>query len=106
MPGNTFSIPGLITAVFFAVVAVLILIRLMRSVLAPVRTVKAEVVHKQTTETFSKYSGSGKQIRYAVTFLADGKRLSFYVSEFSYKGYHLKERGTLTYRGDRLLKFE
>ena len=38
--------------------------------------------------------------------LADGKRLPFYVSEFSYSGYRLKEKGTLTYRGDRLLKFE
>ena len=106
MPGNTFSIPGLITTLFFAVVAVLILIRLAKSLLAPVRTVKAVVVDKHTTETFSKYSGNGKHIRYVVVFLADGKRLPFYVSEFSYNGYRLRERGTLTYRGDRLLSFE
>jgi len=53
-------------------------------------------------EQFSKY---GKRVKYAVTFLTDGKKKSFYVSEFSYNGYRKGEKGTLTYQGDRLIDF-
>ena len=71
----------------------------------PVRTAKATVVHKQTVETFSKYSGNGTHTRYSVTFQIGDKRRSFYVSEFSYKGYKKGEKGTLKYKGDRLIDF-
>ncbi len=86
-------------------VAVIYLIRFFRNKLAPVITVNAVVVHKQKVETVSKYSGTGKHTKYAVTFLANGKRLSFYVSEFSFGGYRMKESGTLKYKGDRLIDF-
>ena len=66
----------------------------------PVKTVKAQVVDK-----FSKYAGSGKRKQYIVVFSAEGKRLSFYVSEFSYGGYRVNEWGTLTYQGSRLVDF-
>lgn len=72
---------------------------------APVKTVKAQVVAKHILESFSKYSGSGKQYKYVIVFLADGKKKSFYVSEFSYGSYRLREQGTLTYKGDRLIDF-
>lgn len=72
---------------------------------APVKTVKAQVVDKQTREVFSKYNGSGKRKEYIVTFSAEGERLSFYVSEFSYDGYRINEWGTLTYQGGRLVDF-
>lgn len=68
-------------------------------------TASAEVVGKQTVEWFSKYSRNGKHTRYAVTFLVDGKKKSFYVSEFSYGGYRKGEKGKLTYQGDRLIDF-
>ncbi|MBQ6997104.1 MAG: DUF2500 family protein [Oscillospiraceae bacterium] len=70
-----------------------------------VKTVKATVVHKQTVESFSKYAGNGTHTRYCVTFLIGGKRRSFYVSEFSYRGYKLNESGTLKYRGSRIIDF-
>lgn len=73
--------------------------------LAPVRTVKAKVVDKNRTELFSKYSGTGKSYRYAVVFEADGKKVSFYVSEFSYGGYRKGETGTLKYQGRRIIDF-
>lgn len=72
---------------------------------APVKTVKAQVVNKQTREVFSKYDGAGKRKQYVVTFSAEGKRLSFYVSEFSYGGYRINEWGTLKYQGSRLVDF-
>ena len=68
-------------------------------------TVKAEVVNKQTVEFYSKTAPGGKHIRYVVNFLVDGKKKSFYVSEFSYQGYREGEKGQLTYRGDRLIEF-
>lgn len=69
------------------------------------KTVSAEVVGKQTVEFFSKYGPGNKRTRYVVNFLVEGKKKSFYVSEFSYHGYRKGERGKLTYQGDRLIDF-
>lgn len=71
----------------------------------PTKSVKATLVNKQITESFSKYSASGKTYHYYVTFLINGKRRSFKVSKFSYDGYHKSETGTLKYKGDRLIDF-
>ena len=79
--------------------------RLLRSHFGKPVTVSAEIVHKQTVEFYSKTAPGGKRIRYSVTFLANGKKKSFYVSEFSYNGYRKGEKGTLTYQGDRLIDF-
>lgn len=86
-------------------VTIVYIVRLLRNKFAPVTIVKAVVVNKQKVETVSKYSAAGKHTKYAVTFLAEGKRLSFYVSEFSYGGYRKNESGTLTYKGDKLIDF-
>ena len=81
-------------------------IRFCRNWFAPVRTVDAKVVNKQPVDHFSKYSRTGKAVRkYAVTFSSGHKRLSFYVSEFSYGGYRIGESGKLTYKGERLIDF-
>ena len=100
--------PDVLQYVYIAlalVVTVPFVIKLGRNVFAPVTAVKATVVHKQTVETFSKYSGTGTHVKYAVTFSVNGKRRSFYVSGFSYDGYRKGETGTLTYKGDRLIRF-
>ena len=70
-----------------------------------VKTASATVVHKQTVESFSKYAGNGIHTRYSVTFRIGNKRRSFYVSEFSYRGYKLNESGTLKYKGSRIIDF-
>ena len=102
MPQNIISliflIVGLLAGVSYTV-------RFLRSRYGAIKTVEAVVIHKQTVEHFSKYSSTGKHTKFSVTFLANGKKLSFYVSEFSYGGYRLNESGTLKYRGDRLLDF-
>ena len=69
------------------------------------KTVDAEVVNKQAVEVISKYSGTGKVKCYYVTFRFNGKRKSFEVSEFSYKGYQSGEQGTLEFKGSRLVDF-
>ena len=71
---------------------------------APVKTVKALVVDKQIIETFSKYSGNGKHEKYVIVFSVNGKKKSFYVSQFSYGDYRVNEEGVLTYKGDRLIE--
>ena len=87
-------------------VGLCILIRAIRNRLTPVKKVSATVIEKHKVESFSKYAGNGKQVKYVIVFSVDGKKKSFYVSSFSYGGYRLKEKGTLTYQGDRLISFE
>lgn len=94
--------------VFFGIwlfLGVAVLIRVINNKCAPVKTEKAVVVDKQTVEHFSKYSGNGKHTKYVIVFSVDGKKRSFYVSQFSYNGYRVNEKGTLTYKGDRLIDF-
>ena len=70
---------------------------------SPVRTVRAKVVDKSRVEFPSKY---GKTTKYAVVFQTEtGKKWSFYVSEFSYGGYHRGETGILKYQGNRIIDF-
>ena len=70
-----------------------------------VRTVKAIVVSTYRTERVS-YKGAGTKVECGVVFKTEnGKKLSFRVSELSYGSYKKGERGTLKYKGDRLIDF-
>lgn len=107
MPENIASI--VIVSLFLGL-GVLALVRtlakLVRNRYAPIKTVKAEIIDKHKMEVFSKYSGNGKSEKYVIVFSIDGKKKSFYVSSFSYTGYRVKEKGTLKYKGDRLIEFK
>lgn len=70
---------------------------------APKVTVKAQVTDKHRLSTFSKARGNA--CRYVATFTANGRKHSFDVSEFSYRGYRVGERGQLTYQGTHLIDF-
>lgn len=83
-----------------------IVYQILRNKYAKVKTVKAQVVDKFTADQFAKiYGSAAKKPQYYVVFQIDGKKKSFRVSEFSYGGYKLHERGTLKYKGDRLIDF-
>lgn len=99
------KIAGLAIPLLIAVVWLLAFLRIIINKHAPIKTVKATVIDKHTTETFSKYSGNGKATKYVVIFSAEGKKKSFYVSQFSYGGYRPGEKGTLKYKGDKLIDF-
>ena len=103
MPENLLSI---IIGSLLVGIWLLVVIRFVGNKLAPAKTVKAQVTNKHIQEVFSKYSGNGKSYKYVVVFTSEGRTLSFYVSEFSYSGYRVNEKGTLTYKGNRLIKFQ
>lgn len=105
MPENPYNIIMLCFAGLLAVVWIIAIVRTVHKRFAPLKTVKAEIIDKHTVEFFSKYKGNGKHVRYVVVFSAEGKKLSFYVSEFSYGGYRKGEKGKLTYRGDKIVDF-
>lgn len=101
-PDDLFPILGVAaTLTWFAA----IIVWSIRRKFGKTKTCKATVVNKQINETFSKYSGNGKEYRYYVTFRMNGKRRSFAVSQFSYSGYRIGETGTLKYKADRLIDF-
>ena len=83
-----------------------IIVRTIKNRYAPIKAVKAVVIDKQKVEIFSKYSGNGKSEKYVIVFSIDGKKKSFYVSQFSYNGYRVNEKGTLKYKGDKLIEFK
>ncbi len=70
------------------------------------KTVWAEVVDKYQTNFVSKYPGASKQENYIVVFATQDTKLAFAVSEFSYRHYKIKEKGTLTYKGNKLISFQ
>ena len=107
MPEN---ISNIVITFLFMSIGVLafgsILVRTIKNRYAPIKTVKAFVIDKNKIETFSKYSGNGKAEKYVIVFSVNGKKKSFYVSEFSYNSYKINEKGTLKYKGNKLVEFK
>ena len=107
MPENISNI--VIISMFIGVGAlamVSIIARRIKNRYASVKTVKAVVIDKHIVENFSKYSGNGKSEKYVIVFSIDGKKKSFYVSQFSYNGYRVNEKGLLKYKCDKLIEFK
>ena len=107
MPENISNI--VIISLFMGVGAlalVSVLVKAVKNRYAPIKTVKAVVINKNKVEAFSKYSGNGKSEKYVIVFSVEGKKKSFYVSQFSYNGYRINEKGTLKYKGDKLIEFK
>ena len=107
MPENISNV--IIISLFLGVGAlavVSLLVKTVKNRYAPIKTVKAVIIDKNKVETFSKYSGTGKSEKYVIVFSVNGKKKSFYVSQFSYNGYRVNEKGTLKYKGDKLIEFK
>ena len=97
---------GIPFMVFLAFLLIAPIVRIIYTSLQSEKTVKATVVEKHISEHVSKYAGTGKPKQCMVVFSIDGKRKGFQVSEFSYDGYKVNDTGMLTYKGNRLIKFE
>ncbi len=102
MPNN---IVGIIFISLWLLAFAAVVIKQLRNRYAPIKSVNAVVIDKQIVESFSKYSADGKQKKYVVVFRANNKKLSFYVSAFSYGGYRIHEKGVLKYKGSKLIDF-
>ncbi|MBR3979024.1 MAG: DUF2500 family protein [Oscillospiraceae bacterium] len=78
-----------------------------RNKFAKVETAKAQVIDKFKQDKFAKiYSSAARTSQHYVVFQIGNKKKSFRVSEFSYGGYRIGERGTLKYKGDKLVHFK
>ena len=99
----------IINAVFISIFLlcwVIIIIKFVKGRISPVKSVKAEVSDKYIKNRVSAYPRSFHGDRYMVVFKTDSKKLSFSVSEFSYGSYRIGEKGTLKYKGDRIISFK
>ena len=107
MPENVINI--VITSIFIGIGALAmgsIIARTIKNRYAPIKKVKAVIIDKNKIESFSKYSGSGQTEKYVIVFSVNGKKKSFYVSQFSYNGYKVNEKGILKYKGNKLISFK
>ena len=91
---------------FIAFLLLAPLIRMIMGALSSTKTVTAVVEKKYVVQVFSKYAGNGVREKYMIAFSVDGKTKRFQVSQFSYNGYQVNEKGMLTYKGNQLIKFE
>lgn len=56
-------------------------------------------------QIMSKAQAPHTEQKYVITFLVNNKKISFEVSELSYNGYKLNQKGILTYKGTRIIDF-
>ena len=97
---------GIPFVLFLAFLFIAPIVRIIYTSLQSKKTVKATIVEKHISERVSKYAGDGRPKTCIVVFSIEGKTKSFQVSEFSYDGYQVNDTGMLTYKGNRLIKFE
>lgn len=91
--------------VLFLICDFFILKKIIWNQYAPVKTERAEVVDIYKTDVVSRYPGVCKQERYVVVFQTKHKKLSFDVSPFSVGRYKKKQKGTLKYKGNKMISF-
>ena len=107
MPENVINI--VITSIFIGIGALAmgsIIVRTIKNRYASIKVVEAVIIDKNKIESFSKYSGNGEAEKYVIVFSVNGKKKSFYVSQFSYNGYKVNEKGILKYKGNKLISFK
>lgn len=89
----------------FLVCWILLIIKFIKNKYSSVKTVKAVVVDKYKAQNVSRIQGAFKTERYIVVFSAGNKKLAFDVSEFSFQSYKINEKGTLKYKGSKIIDF-
>ncbi len=84
----------------------LVAFRFIKSRCANVRTVKAVITDKYKNDCVSRIQGTFKSVTYTVVFSIGKKKLAFDVSEYSFGNFRVGQKGTLTYKGGRLIDFK
>lgn len=90
------------------VIFVGIILRVLKDRFSHEKSAKATVVDKNTfrDRALLFHQAPHTTHRYVVTFDLNGKRMRFYVSELSYQSYKIGDKGTLVYKGLRLIDFK
>ncbi len=101
-----YNIINTIVMILFLLCWILIIRKIIINKCATIKTVKAKVVDKYKPDIVSNYPGAFKPERYIVIFETKDKKLSFDVSEFSYDNYKINEKGTLKYKGTKIISFQ
>ena len=89
------------------VITVGLLLRIILNKYGNEKEIEAKVINKQYYQSrlARKVENFRDEDCYVVTFLAGDKKLSFYVSEYSYNGYTINQKGTLKFKGTMLIDF-
>lgn len=100
------DIINILAVAFIIVFWFFVIKRIIFSIVAPVKTVKAQVADKYITDVISKYPKTYRTQNYVVVFKTKTKKFLFVVSEYSYNNYRINEMGTLKYKGNKLISFD
>ena len=100
------GILSVIAIVLFLLCWFLIIKKFAENKYSKVRILNAKITDKYKSNTVSHYPGTYNRVNYTVVFEADGKKLSFSVSEFSYNNYKVNKKGTLKYQGNKIISFK
>ena len=97
----TFIIIGLVLAIG-------IVIKITVSYCTKEKCIKAIVIDKQSYDKriYRKSEAPFTKSDYVITFLCGTKKKYFNVSEFSYRNYRVNQKGTLKYKGNRIVDFK
>ena len=101
-----FSVINILLIILTLLFWLLIIIKFIANRSVPVKKVKAEVIEKYNYDKISKYQGIFKNKCYTIVFEAENEKILFDVSEFSYNNYKINEKGTLTYKGNKIISFK
>ncbi len=107
MPENFGTYIAVGVVVFFNLfVAYRVFYKLYQDRHAPVKTVKAQLCDKYIADNLSKtYGSAARKAQCYVVFAVGEHKLRFAVSDFSYPGYQVGKKGTLRYKGSKLIDF-
>ncbi len=105
------KIMGTIINIFFLLISSVIIcgfvMKIVKNTLSAQKSVNAMVIEKQSfsQQILSKTQAPRVQQKFVIIFMTESKKLSFYVSPFTYNSIKEKQSGILTYKGDKLIDF-
>ncbi len=100
------NVLAILAAVFAVFCMVIVVVEFSTRRNMPEKKVKAQVCDKYESRRVTRYPGSFSPTHYTVVFSTDKGKLSFSVDPSSYANYKVGEKGTLKYRGGRLIDFK
>ena len=101
--GNVINI---VLTVFVFLLWISVAIKFISQSLSAPKSEKAQVVDKYIQPVSPRLPAVLASEKYIVVFETKNKKLSFYVSGFSYGGYAVGEKGTLRYKGKQIIGFK